>query len=209
MEQIKSELVSLRLSGMAEALKTLQEGRKIHELTLTDGLRLLVQAERDQREANRYKRLVKNASFRYRASLEELSFDTARGLDRTQILSLANGSYIRDAGSILITGATGCGKSFVATDDLVEDTNWTFEELEKEGFSKEIIEVLKLITKESDNEDYSNFIQRVMTNKTAISVKLNDLRDNMDITRLKELTNNDLKRLNKYLKAYRLLIEQQ
>jgi hypothetical protein len=92
---------------------------------------------------------------------------------------------------------------------LVEDTNWTFEELEKEGFSKEIIEVLKLITKESDNEDYSNFIQRVMTNKTAISVKLNDLRDNMDITRLKELTNNDLKRLNKYLKAYRLLIEQQ
>lgn len=115
MEQIKSELVSLRLSGMAEALKTLQEGRKIHELTLTDGLRLLVQAERDQREANRYKRLVKNASFRYRASLEELSFDTARGLDRTQILSLANGSYIRDAGSILITGATGCGKSFVAT----------------------------------------------------------------------------------------------
>lgn len=93
--------------------------------------------------------------------------------------------------------------------DLVEDTNWTFEELEKEGFSKEIIEVLKLITKESDNEDYSNFIQRVMTNKTAISVKLNDLRDNMDITRLKELTNNDLKRLNKYLKAYRLLIEQQ
>jgi len=93
--------------------------------------------------------------------------------------------------------------------DLVEDTNWTFEELEKEGFSKEIIEVLKLITKESDNEDYSNFIQRIMTNKTAISVKLNDLRDNMDITRLKELTNNDLKRLNKYLKAYRLLIEQQ
>ena len=68
---------------------------------------------------------------------------------------------------------------------------------------------MKLITKESDNEDYSNFVQRIMTNKTAISVKLNDLRDNMDITRLKELTNNDLKRLNKYLKAYRLLIVQQ
>ena len=93
--------------------------------------------------------------------------------------------------------------------DLVEDTNWTFEELENEGFSTEIIEVLKLITKESDNEDYSHFIQRVIKNKTAISVKLNDLRDNMDITRLKELTNNDLNRLNKYLKAYRLLIEQQ
>lgn len=92
--------------------------------------------------------------------------------------------------------------------DLVEDTNWTFKELEKEGFSKEIIEVLKLVTKESDNEDYDNFIQRVMKNKTAISVKLNDLRDNMDITRINKLTNSDLKRLNKYLKAYRLLMEQ-
>lgn len=91
--------------------------------------------------------------------------------------------------------------------DLVEDTNWTFKELEKEGFSKEIIEVLKLVTKESDNEDYDNFIQRVMKNKTAISVKLNDLRDNMDITRINKLTNSDLKRLNKYLKAYRLLME--
>lgn len=115
MEQIKSELVTLRLSGMAEALKTLQESRKIHELSFTDGLRLLVQAERGQRESNRYKRLVKNASFRYRASVEELSFEASRGLDRSHILSLATGGYIRDAGSILITGATGCGKSFVAS----------------------------------------------------------------------------------------------
>jgi len=86
--------------------------------------------------------------------------------------------------------------------DLVEDTNWSFEELKKEGFSEEIIEVLKLITKESDNEDYGHFIQRVMKNKTAVSVKLNDLRDNMDITRFKELNDGDMKRLNKYLKAY-------
>jgi (p)ppGpp synthase/HD superfamily hydrolase len=92
--------------------------------------------------------------------------------------------------------------------DLVEDTSWTFEKLENEGFSLEIIEVLKLVTKESEDEEYSHFMQRVIKNKTAISVKLNDLRDNMDITRLKELTNNDLERLNKYLKAYRLLLEQ-
>jgi (p)ppGpp synthase/HD superfamily hydrolase len=92
--------------------------------------------------------------------------------------------------------------------DLVEDTSWTFEELENEGFSLEIIEVLKLVTKEFEDEEYSHFMQRVIKNKTAISVKLNDLRDNMDITRLKELTNNDLERLNKYLKAYRLLLEQ-
>ena len=61
MEQIKSELLALRLSGMAETLKGLQESRKIHELSLQDKLRLLVQGERDQRESNRYRRLVKNA----------------------------------------------------------------------------------------------------------------------------------------------------
>lgn len=115
MEQIKSELAAMRLPGMAGALQTLQESRSIHELSFTDGLRILLQAERDQRESNRYKRLVKNASFRYPASIEELSFDSARGLDRSHILSLANGGYIRDAGSILITGATGSGKSFVAS----------------------------------------------------------------------------------------------
>jgi len=93
--------------------------------------------------------------------------------------------------------------------DLVEDTNWSFEDIEKEGFSKEIIEVLKLLTKESKDEDYDQFIKRVLNNKTAVSVKLNDLRDNMDITRLYQLTSNDLKRLNKYLRAYRQLIEQQ
>lgn len=93
--------------------------------------------------------------------------------------------------------------------DIVEDTEWTFEEIEKEGFSIEIIEVLKLVTKESEDEDYNHFIKRIMKNKTAISVKLNDLRDNMDITRLNHLTDKDLKRLNKYLSAYSLLIEQQ
>lgn len=91
--------------------------------------------------------------------------------------------------------------------DLVEDTNWTFKDLEKEGFSKEIIEVLKLVTKESGKEDYDKFIQRVIKNKTALSVKLNDLRDNMDITRINKLTDSDLKRLNKYLKAYRQLMD--
>lgn len=115
MEQIKSELVALRLSGMAATLKTLEESRKIHELSLADGLRLLIQGERDQREANRYTRLVKNASFRYQATLEELSFDASRGIDKSQILSLATGNYIRRGESILITAATGCGKSFIAS----------------------------------------------------------------------------------------------
>jgi len=91
--------------------------------------------------------------------------------------------------------------------DLVEDTDWTFERLEAEGFSKKVIDVLKLVTKESEDEDYEHFIDRIIKNDTAVSVKLNDLRDNMEITRLKQLSDADLKRLNKYLKAYWKLME--
>jgi (p)ppGpp synthase/HD superfamily hydrolase len=90
--------------------------------------------------------------------------------------------------------------------DVIEDTHWTFEDLEKEGFSKEIIDALKCVTKTSDVEDYEEFINRVKINPLAIKVKLNDLRDNMDIRRMPEVLESDLKRLNKYLKAYNELI---
>jgi len=115
MEQIKASLSRLRLPGMAACLKTLEETRGMHELSFPDGLRLLLQAETDHREAHRLERLVKNAAFRYRASIEELAFDAARGVEQSQLITLATGSYIRNGEAILITGATGCGKSFLAT----------------------------------------------------------------------------------------------
>jgi DNA replication protein DnaC len=115
MEEIRASLTRLKLSGMASCLTTLEETRKTGSLSFTDGLKLLLQAEHDQRESNRYARLQKNASFRYRASIEELGFDAARGLEQNRILSLATGSYIRNGESILITGSAGCGKSFLAS----------------------------------------------------------------------------------------------
>jgi (p)ppGpp synthase/HD superfamily hydrolase len=89
--------------------------------------------------------------------------------------------------------------------DVVEDSEWTFEGLANEGFSEEIIAALKCLTKASEDEDYDKFIDRVSENPVAVKVKINDLLDNMDITRLKKLEEKDLKRLNKYLKAYRKL----
>jgi (p)ppGpp synthase/HD superfamily hydrolase len=90
--------------------------------------------------------------------------------------------------------------------DLVEDTVWTFEDLEREGFSAEVIAVLRCVTKIHEDEDYEAFIQRVAQNPVAIRVKLADLADNMDITRLPEITEKDRLRLNKYLQAYRTLL---
>mgnify|MGYP001406684518 FL=1 len=86
--------------------------------------------------------------------------------------------------------------------DVVEDSEWTFEMLEDEGFLDEVISVLRCVTKESEEEDYDVFINRIAQNPIAVEVKINDLLDNMDITRFKSLNEQDLKRLNKYLKAF-------
>ena len=92
--------------------------------------------------------------------------------------------------------------------DVVEDSEWTFEMLEKEGIPKDVMDALRCVTKLSEDEDYDHFIARVKTNPLAIKVKLNDLKDNMDITRLEEVTGKDLARLNKYIRAYRQLKEE-
>lgn len=89
--------------------------------------------------------------------------------------------------------------------DVIEDTDWTFEKLAEEGFSQEIISALRCVTKLSENENYDDFIDRVKKNPLAVAVKINDLTDNMDIRRLPYLSDKDVKRLKKYLKAYKRL----
>ena len=91
----------------------------------------------------------------------------------------------------------------------MEDTEWTFEALLDEGFTVHIIDALRCVTKLSDNEPYDEFIERVKTNPLAVAVKINDLTDNMDIRRYKELSDWDVKRLRKYLKAYQELTSKQ
>ena len=115
MEEIKASLTRLKLSGMTSCLKTLEETRQIHKLSFIDGLTLLIQAETDLRETNRLERLTKNATFRYQASIDQLVFNATRGIELSQITLLASGNYIRKGESVLITGSTGCGKSFLAT----------------------------------------------------------------------------------------------
>lgn len=90
--------------------------------------------------------------------------------------------------------------------DVVEDSDWTFERLEAEGFSGDVIEALRCVTRLSDSEPYDRFIARVKSNPLAVAVKLNDLTDNMDIRRLPYISEKDVKRLKKYLKAYKQLI---
>ena len=115
MNQLENQFKQLRLHGMNQSWQSLTETRQHHELTLSEGLELLLHAEIQQRNNNRFERLRKNARFRYQASIEEITFDTTRGLDKSMIGELTTGNYINKGESILITGATGCGKSFVAS----------------------------------------------------------------------------------------------
>ena len=118
----------------------------------------------------------------------------------------AGNAYIGHPLRVMAMGKTEQEKITGVLHDIVEDTPWTFEMLEAEGFAPEIIAALKCVTKISENEDYDNFIERVKKNPLAVAVKINDLTDNMDIRRLPYLSDKDVKRLKKYLKAYKKLV---
>lgn len=88
--------------------------------------------------------------------------------------------------------------------DVVEDTHWTLENLEKKGFSIRVLNALYLLTHRKE-VTYSTYIKNIAENKDAIRIKLEDLRDNSDITRLKGVSEKDFKRMEKYHKAYTFL----
>ncbi len=90
--------------------------------------------------------------------------------------------------------------------DVVEDTDITFEEFEKQGFGEEIISALKLLT-HNDNTPYMDYIAKIKNNKIATAVKLADLRHNSDLSRLSVVDEKALKRKEKYEKAIKLLEE--
>ncbi|VIR40703.1 guanosine polyphosphate pyrophosphohydrolases/synthetases (COG0317) [Streptococcus pneumoniae] len=103
--------------------------------------------------------------------------------------------------------------SFVTTDeekavaylhDVIEDTTLTLLDLKKEGFSKNIIEAVDILTKKK-GQDYQPYLNLVKTNELARVVKLADLRHNSDLTRLPLITEKDLERNKKYSSAITFL----
>ena len=81
--------------------------------------------------------------------------------------------------------------------DVVEDTNITLDDLKAYGFSDEVITALACLTKQH-GESYNGFISRVLTNEIACRVKLADLADNMDLTRIQNPSAKDEERIKKY-----------
>ena len=115
MKQIENQLQELRLQGMSHSWAALVDAKKHHELSFFEGLELLLQAEQDDRKNKRFDRLKRNAHFRYQASIEEVYTEAARGVDKELISTLSTGNYLQNGESVLITGSSGCGKSFLAS----------------------------------------------------------------------------------------------
>lgn len=111
--------------------------------------------------------------------------------------------YLGHVTRVMNMGKTEAEKICGVLHDVVEDTDWTLEQLAAEGFKPEILEALGCVTKLSPEEDYDHFIARILPNRLACKVKLYDLTDNLDIKRMPEVTEMDVARLNKYLRAYK------
>jgi (p)ppGpp synthase/HD superfamily hydrolase len=90
--------------------------------------------------------------------------------------------------------------------DVVEDTGRSFDDLRALGYSDEVIEALRCVTKR-EGEGYAQFIERAGPNPVARRVKLADLEDNMDVRRLTAVTEEDAERLARYVAAWRRLKE--
>ncbi len=116
----------------------------------------------------------------------------------------AGNPYIIHVLSVMMKGNSMNEKICGVLHDLIEDTNWTFQQLKNEGFSDLILEALDSLTRR-ETESYPEFIERLRNNPLAVRVKLIDIADNINILRLNHISQKDVDRLNRYLDAHKIL----
>lgn len=92
--------------------------------------------------------------------------------------------------------------------DVIEDTDITLEDLREYGFTEAQLEGVRIMTHE-EGVEYFDYIRTVKTNPLALAVKLEDLKHNSDETRIIDMTDKDIKRLEKYKKALKILTDQE
>lgn len=113
-QQTIEALLKLKLQGMLSALKEQQQNRQFKELSFEDRLGMLVDREITVQENRRLELRLKQAKLRQAAAVEDIDFRTTRGLDKNNVLELANCQWLTEHQNILIIGPTGVGKSFLA-----------------------------------------------------------------------------------------------
>jgi DNA replication protein DnaC len=113
-ENLLEKMTSLKLVGMADALREQTENANIGQLSFEERLSIILERESLHREDKRLSNLLRQAKLREKASFEDIVYEASRKLNRSNILSLANCGFINNHHNIAITGASGCGKTFMA-----------------------------------------------------------------------------------------------
>lgn len=114
-QQNYDKMRMLKLSGMAEAYETLFANPGYNDMTFDELLSIMIDHEDSLRKNNKLNRLLKQAGFPVKASIEEIQYDSDRKLDKELLLKLATGSYILNGRNIIFKGVSGAGKTWLAT----------------------------------------------------------------------------------------------
>ena len=112
---VLNKMSHMKLHGMLRSYQAMLDSNQHHDLTHDELINILIQSEWEDRENKKIGRHLRLAKFRYGATIEEINFTKSRGLDKTQVLRLADMDFINKKENILITGATGVGKSYLAS----------------------------------------------------------------------------------------------
>ena len=109
------KLIEMRLTAMADAFRNQLDDPKLKEMPFEDQFGMLVDIEYSSRKNNRLKRLIKNAGFdQPEANIMDINYTSGRKLNKELIHRLATCEYISEHRNLFITGATGCGKTYMA-----------------------------------------------------------------------------------------------
>lgn len=109
------KLYSMRMSVMAQAYRDQEESPGVADMTFDERLAMIVDAEWDARRVNKRTRLLRQAGFSDpEANVADIRYDADRRLDRGKMAELSNCGWIRDHRNVVITGASGAGKSWIA-----------------------------------------------------------------------------------------------
>jgi DNA replication protein DnaC len=105
----------MKLHGMHGAFQTAIETGKTDDYTIDQFVSMITDAEWDDRNNRKIERLIRNARFHYKATIENVIYEHARNIDRTKLLRMAECDFINKSENVLISGSTGAGKSYIAT----------------------------------------------------------------------------------------------
>lgn len=109
------QLKTMRLFGMHDAFQGLLKAATLKKYTHEEMMAHLVQSEWEDRDKRRIERLLKNAKFRYHATMADINYSHPRQLDKGLMLRLSSCEYIAKAQNVIFVGPTGVGKSYIAS----------------------------------------------------------------------------------------------